>query len=279
MARIRSIKPEFWSDPDLCQHPAEVRLFFIGLWNFADDYGVLKDDPARLRLQVMPTDPVDPYAMVDQLAASGHLLRRSAEDGTPVLVIRTFEANQRIDRRATGRWGHPSTFTDGAPPNPTDPTPPAPPIPTTPADTPPIPRVANPGREGKGRDRKNPSGSFAPAVRKVDTLFEAVAATCGIDTTALTKSSRGALNRAVGDLRAIDADPDEVPIRAGRYRTVFDGAALTPTALAKHWPALAADVPPRRRTQADRNDAARRTLLDGLGAHSGPRPATGTLGP
>lgn len=136
MARIRSIKPEFWTDPDLAALPIEARLFFIGVWNHADDYGVLKDDPARLKLQILPADDVDPAALVDHLIASGHLLRRVAPDGTAVLVVRTFEAHQKIDRRAVGRWGHPSEFTH--------------PIPTNPAASPPKPPDPHLGLEGKG---------------------------------------------------------------------------------------------------------------------------------
>lgn len=30
MARIRSIKPEFWTDPEVVGMPMEARLFFIG---------------------------------------------------------------------------------------------------------------------------------------------------------------------------------------------------------------------------------------------------------
>lgn len=110
--RIRSLKPDFWTDPAVVGLPAISRLFFIGSWNFADDYGVLKDDPERLRLQILPSDPVDAVAIVAELVAADLLLRRVAPDGTAVLVIRTFCAHQRIDSRATGRWGKPDTFAE-----------------------------------------------------------------------------------------------------------------------------------------------------------------------
>jgi hypothetical protein len=78
-----------------------------------------------------------------------------------------------------------------------------------------------------------------------DLLFDAVTAELGIDAAQLTRSGRGALNRALKELRAVGADPAEVPARAATYRTVFDGAALTANALAKHWAGLTPDV--RRR--------------------------------
>ncbi len=40
--RIRSIKPEFWEDEDVANLAPSARLFFIGLWNLADDGGYLR---------------------------------------------------------------------------------------------------------------------------------------------------------------------------------------------------------------------------------------------
>jgi len=39
MPRIRTIKPEFFSDPKVAQLPFRARLLFIALWTFADDEG------------------------------------------------------------------------------------------------------------------------------------------------------------------------------------------------------------------------------------------------
>ena len=53
------------------------------------------------------------------------------------------------------------------------------------------------------------------------------------------------MNRPLAELRAVGATPDEIRVRAGRYLRVFDRAALTPTALAKHWASLASERPRR----------------------------------
>lgn len=39
MARIRTIKPEFWDSPSTTSVSFPARLLFIALWNWADDYG------------------------------------------------------------------------------------------------------------------------------------------------------------------------------------------------------------------------------------------------
>lgn len=158
MARIRSVKPEFWSDPDVVALPMAARLLFIGCWNHADDYGVLKDDPGRLKLQVLPGDDVDAAELVDLLVAANLLLRRVAPDGTRVLVVRTFCEHQRIDKRAAGRWGHPDEFVES--PDCSDTPAPSPPIPTTPADSPP-----RTGLEGTGLEGTSTPSSDSPPPR------------------------------------------------------------------------------------------------------------------
>lgn len=149
MARIRSIKPEFWSDPDMVALPFETRLFYVGMWNEADDFGVLKDEPDALKLRILPADDVDANGMVAELVRRGKVLRKVAPDGTNVLVIRTFCVHQKIDKRATGRWGHPDTFAEPQP------------IPTDPAESPPAPTT--PALERKGVERNG--ASSAPAAR------------------------------------------------------------------------------------------------------------------
>ena len=80
------------------------------------------------------------------------------------------------------------------------------------------------------------SAPTAPsATRTADPLFEAVCTACVIDWHDLTPSGRGPINRAVKELRAVGATAGDVTSRAAHYHQLFDGAALTPSALAKHW--------------------------------------------
>lgn len=56
MARKRMIDPEFWSDEEIGKWDFETRLFYIGLWNFADDEGRLKAHNELLKSQIFPYD-------------------------------------------------------------------------------------------------------------------------------------------------------------------------------------------------------------------------------
>jgi hypothetical protein len=57
MARIRSIKPEFFTSEQIAECSPNVRLMFIGMWCFSDDYGVSPANVHRIKTQVFPSDP------------------------------------------------------------------------------------------------------------------------------------------------------------------------------------------------------------------------------
>jgi len=89
--------------------------------------------------------------------------------------------------------------------------------------------------------KKEPLAATPPeSVRRPkDNLFETVANACGINLTNLTRSSRGQLNKAVKELREVGATEQDVQAKAKAYRTQYPNAALTPTALVKHWSSFA----------------------------------------
>lgn len=67
MARIRYIKPDFWKDEDIAELPYQVRLFYIGLWNFADKAGRLEDRPKWLKVEIFPYEKADIEKMLKLL--------------------------------------------------------------------------------------------------------------------------------------------------------------------------------------------------------------------
>jgi hypothetical protein len=56
MARIRTIKPQFWTDEKIGKLPLGARLLFIGLWNLADDEGIVLWNAAYIKGQLFPYD-------------------------------------------------------------------------------------------------------------------------------------------------------------------------------------------------------------------------------
>lgn len=54
MARMRTIKPGFFTDEELVELPFEVRLLFVGLWTLADREGRLTDKPKQIKMAIFP---------------------------------------------------------------------------------------------------------------------------------------------------------------------------------------------------------------------------------
>ena len=91
--------------------------------------------------------------------------------------------------------------------------------------------------ENRQEEPLAPAAQEKPAKKK-DELFESIAEACSIDIRQLTGSSRGQLNKAAKELRDIGAKPGDVHAKAKAYRKQYENAALTPSALVKHWPSL-----------------------------------------
>lgn len=104
MARIRTIKPEFWTDDVLVQLPFQARLLFIGIWNFADDHGALEENADRLRMQIFPAEPsLDASELIDLLVAANLLERFVDDEGKRVVQVRNWHKHQKVDNPAKSR--------------------------------------------------------------------------------------------------------------------------------------------------------------------------------
>ena len=82
-----------------------TRLLFLGLQNFADDYGVQPLRPRTIRLQVFPGDELDDgrvRAMIEELAAR-RLVRCYEVEGVEYLAIVDWPLLQRVGKRARRR--------------------------------------------------------------------------------------------------------------------------------------------------------------------------------
>ncbi len=105
MTKIRTIKPGFWEDEDLAKLPYGCRLFFVGMWCNADDFGVCKASPVLLKSKIFPYDTTrieEVNKWLDALVDARKLIPIQFKSES-YYVIRTFRSHQKIDKR----WGTP----------------------------------------------------------------------------------------------------------------------------------------------------------------------------
>ena len=102
MAKIRTVKPEFWEDEKIGKLKRECRLLFLGLFNFADDQGVIKSNPVYIKSRVFPYDEdLRVNELKNWLGAlvQARMLIPFQHKGEGYYVIRTFNGHQKIDQR------------------------------------------------------------------------------------------------------------------------------------------------------------------------------------
>lgn len=119
MARIRSIKPEFFASEDVSELPFRARLTWIGLWTHCDDHGRAKDVTRLIKAAVWPLDDVtltDVEEDLDVLAGHGRIVRYSV-DGRHYLAVVNWHVHQAINRPGRPTCPAPSVAT-----GPVDPT-------------------------------------------------------------------------------------------------------------------------------------------------------------
>ncbi|WON77554.1 hypothetical protein [Serratia sp. UGAL515B_01] len=97
MARIRTVKPELWTDEKIVECSIAARLLFIGALNFADDNGNLVNSPKRLKMQIFPADAIDCEPLIKELITHGLLIEYSVS-GVNYLNIKGFCTHQKINR-------------------------------------------------------------------------------------------------------------------------------------------------------------------------------------
>lgn len=103
MARIRTIKPEFWVDDQIVELDYATRLLFIGLWNFVDDEGYVEYKAKRIKMQVFPADSIDVSNMLIDLIQSGRLARYNSDQGELLRVV-NWGRHQKISHATPTRF-------------------------------------------------------------------------------------------------------------------------------------------------------------------------------
>lgn len=242
MARLRTLKPGFFTNEELADLEPLTRLLFPGLWCLADRAGRLEDRPRKIKAEVLPYDDCDVDRMLADLHERGFIIRYEAE-GKQYIQITNFRKHQTPHIKEA-----PSTI-------------PAPPDHSSMegehhTNTVPAPdkhststsgnlvignREVGSGDLGVGTgaapsvalpaERVQPRAVPKPRKRSEE-LYEALTDELGQPA---TESERETYRRAVRELCAVGAKADEIRLRAGRYRTAWPNVELTPAALLKHW--------------------------------------------
>lgn len=96
--RIRQIRPEFWTDEVMAALSPAVRLFYIGLWNIADDAGWLDWRVSRIGAVLFPYESArkrerDIHAWAEALVTAGRL---RLHDDCGCAEIPTLPKHQRV---------------------------------------------------------------------------------------------------------------------------------------------------------------------------------------
>ncbi len=156
MARIRTIKPDFFHDECLAELPLQHRMTFVGLWLYADREGRLEDRPKYLKSQLWPYDKCDIEKILNGL--NGKFIQRYQVDIKHYIQIINFLKHQRPHH--TEKDSVIPELTHG-----------------TLTVSSPLEDVELPdGREGKGKERKGKEKTYAPKtdenlLKKLDPLM------------------------------------------------------------------------------------------------------------
>jgi hypothetical protein len=150
--RIRSVKPEFWSDRVTGRWDTEMKLVYIALWNLADDEGRFEYEPEVIRAQLFPYGC--PFCLETVMAriAETRKLRLYSVEGLMYGAIPSFMEHQKPNRPSKSKLPAPPALSNHVPAV-------AQPAPAPITEDSVKPHGAlTPGEEGRGEERR---GTYA----------------------------------------------------------------------------------------------------------------------
>lgn len=281
--KIRSVRPEFFTDTRMAAMSHSARLLYVALWCIADDEGRGRYIPKQIEGEAFPHEAVDIDALLGELIGAGRVVPYEV-DGEWFFHIPTFGEYQKPNRKYESRLPappphDPSTVqavraqrVDSAD-DVNSPIPPA--VIDDSTDSLPTQRGRSADAhavegEGEGVGEVEVVGEgvgvIAPAARDRNEVWDVLADLFGEPTTDGNRKLRGKL---VSSLRRAGATYDEVTARVSRWPFHFPDATLTETALEKHWDRLGRM--PMRATSAEaevaeeeRRRLARRASFDDI---------------
>jgi hypothetical protein len=103
VARIRSIKPEFWRDAKVLKLSEGAMLLFIGSWNLCDDDGRMVWDPEQVHVDLFSSKPlIDVEKLAGELVAQ-RMVRLYEVAGVRYYAVQKFSKHQKIDKRTASK--------------------------------------------------------------------------------------------------------------------------------------------------------------------------------
>lgn len=102
MARIRTIKPEFWTSEQVVECSPTSRLLFIGIWNFCDDFGNHPSSVKQIKMEIFPGDDISIEEIgkyIRELINNDLLIEYQGNDNKKYLHVTGWH-HQKIDKKS-----------------------------------------------------------------------------------------------------------------------------------------------------------------------------------
>lgn len=101
MARMRSLKPEFWVDRKIARNlTRDQRMLYLALWNQADEWGRLMADPRLIKGQCFPYDDDLSLSVLEGMMRAlegAGVAQIYAVDGDPYVFLPKLAKHQRLE--------------------------------------------------------------------------------------------------------------------------------------------------------------------------------------
>jgi len=105
MARIRTIKPEFWLHPVMARLDFDVQLLALGMLTMADDHGYFNADPAVIRGTVAPfrEDLASVSRGLQRLIEVGWVTVKTHPEMGPMGWVCNWSKHQKVDHPSASK--------------------------------------------------------------------------------------------------------------------------------------------------------------------------------
>jgi hypothetical protein len=118
MARIRSIKPEFFTSLTIADLELSTRLTFIGLWTYVDDNGVGLADPRLIRAAIWPLEEAPDILQRTredlQSLHAARLVTLYEASGKALIAVSSWSEHQKVSHPRKPRFPRPEQVSQGA---------------------------------------------------------------------------------------------------------------------------------------------------------------------